>query len=204
MCTTRAALRRPRYHASIATIRTATVAPEICSGRAIRAASTLLLLCEARRDGLDAYESPTSLCGAERISVQYAGGRSQQHVYRCHHSIFNNTDVDTTHVKHPCLNSEAGSQKHDFTGDATGSTVSSTGWPGPGPVSWNIACAFCSKGALDFATATRCRRPMECSACRAIRRMEATSRSAWSLVPIPAVRDAISVTTKRRSRHHCG
>ena len=73
----------------------------------------------------------------------------------CHHAIFNNTDVDTTHVKHPVYNSEWAQRNTISQGDAKGSTVSSHWISGTGAGFLQTQrVPFVVRGAATFASAT--------------------------------------------------
>jgi predicted CXXCH cytochrome family protein len=73
----------------------------------------------------------------------------------CHHSIFNNTDVDATHVKHPVYNSEAAARNTISQGDANGSTVSSHWISGTGAGFLQTPrVKYVVRGATTFAAAT--------------------------------------------------
>lgn len=70
----------------------------------------------------------------------------------CHHAIFNNTDIDTTHVKHPVYNSEWAERNTISQGDGIGSTVSSHWISGTGAgflVTPRVR--YVVRGAADFA-----------------------------------------------------
>jgi len=73
----------------------------------------------------------------------------------CHHSIFNSTDVDSTHVKHPVYNSEWAQRNTISQGDAKGSTVSSHWISGTGAGFLQTPRVhFVVRGATTFAAAT--------------------------------------------------
>ncbi|PWB75568.1 hypothetical protein C3F09_02045 [candidate division GN15 bacterium] len=73
----------------------------------------------------------------------------------CHHAIFNNTDIDTTHVKHPVYNSEWAERNTISQGDAGGSTVSSHWISGSGAGFLQTPRVhYVVRGATDFATST--------------------------------------------------
>ena len=73
----------------------------------------------------------------------------------CHHSIFNSTDVDTTHVKHPVYNSEWAQRNTISQGDAKGSTVSSHWISGTGAGFLETPRVhYIVRGALTFEAAT--------------------------------------------------
>lgn len=73
----------------------------------------------------------------------------------CHHAIFNNTDIDTTHVKHPVYNSEWAERNTISQGDAKGSTVSSHWISGTGAGFLETPRVhYVVRGALDFASST--------------------------------------------------
>jgi len=105
--------------------------------------------------GLASYESANIGYGAPSgMPNSTQGVEVTDMCYDCHHSIFNNTDVDTTHVKHPVYYSKDAKRNTISQGDAKGSTVSSHWISGTGAGFLETPRVhFVVRGALTFAAA---------------------------------------------------
>jgi len=106
--------------------------------------------------GLAAYESANIGYPAPNgFSFNTEGVEVSNMCIDCHHAIFNNTDIDTIHVKHPVYNSEWAERNTISQGDAKGSTVSShwVGGTGAGFLE-TPRVRYVVRGALNFSAAT--------------------------------------------------